>query len=74
MSAVRRTLRVRRQNCVWVGPVRCYFTSNNCRYKHSKHSQAGRAPGSSLNWYTFFSYLSAPFLNFILSLYTSKNA
>jgi len=48
--------------------------SNNCRYKHSKHSQAGRAPGSSLNWYTFFSYLSTLFLNFILSPYTSKNA
>lgn len=48
-----RTLRVRirRRNCVRVGPVRCYFTGSNCRHKHSKHSQAGCAPGSDLNRY-----------------------
>lgn len=49
-----RTLRVRirRWNCVRVGPVRCYFTGSNCRHKHSKHSQAGRAaPGFDLNRY-----------------------
>lgn len=48
-----RTLRVRirRRNCVRVGPVRCYFTGSNCRHKHSKHSQAGCAPGSGLNRY-----------------------
>lgn len=44
-------VRTRRRNCVRVGPVRCYFTSSNCRYKHSKHSQAGHALGSILNRY-----------------------
>lgn len=59
-------VRIRRRNCVRVGPVRCYFTGSNCRHKHGKHSQAGRTLGFGLNRYGTHSPRTSRYLSPIL--------
>ena len=64
-------VRVKKQNCMRVGPVRCYFTSSNCRYKQQITRQVARLARSQ-SVHTLFVSLDTFFQFYFISVHQQE--